>query len=224
MAGNMFRPTMPGGIGGPYPFNANDVLVWKNLICKYVCKDGIQIFNKDEFYAALLGGEFSQGGAYADLLSKATKEQMKLFDKLLYYSLNSLSKIGLLSRSVITQTVTEYRSTSRLDIFCPDIMKYDMVDIDDIVEPVLRAEEEIHKYANFSAIIAMLKDLREGKLMDIDSISSNVDISTINKLNQLGTIFLTLNGEITISPIGRKVISDLIGSSASQINDLRNCP
>lgn len=203
------RPTLGGGNGGPYPFNKNDVLVWKDLICKYICKNNIEIFNKREFYAALLRKEFPGGNAYVEPLSKATEEEIKLFDNLLYYSLDSLSKNGLLKRSAIT----EYRRTPRMEIFCQDIMKYDLVDVDDLVEPVTRAVEEIRKYANPSAVVGMLKDVTEAKLSNINRISSNVDISTINKLNQLGTIFLTLNGDITISPIGRKVVSDIDAAS-----------
>jgi hypothetical protein len=55
------RPAIPGGVGGPYPFNSNDVLVWKALIYKYICKKDIETFSKADFYAALLNDEFPQG-------------------------------------------------------------------------------------------------------------------------------------------------------------------
>lgn len=206
MADNMsIRPTMPGN-GAPYPFNDNDVFVWKSIISKHICKNHIEIFKKEEFYAALLRKELG-GDAYVEPLSKATEEQRKLFDNLLYYSLDSLSKNNLLKKS----SNTEYRRTPRMNIFCPDIMKYDIVDVDAIVEPVQRAKEEIQQDANPSAVVAMLKDISGAKLIHI---SSSNDKSTINKLNQLGTIFLTLNGDIKVSPIGRKVVSDI--DTASQ--------
>jgi hypothetical protein len=209
------RPTIPGGVGGPYPFNSNDVLVWKALICKYICKKNIEIFSKDDFYEALLNGEFPQGGAYVEPLRNATQSEKELFDNLLHFCLNSLSKKGLLGRSVVGQRDTEYRRTTRLGLFCPDIMKYNMFNVDEIVEPIIKVEEEIYKDKNFRAIITILKNLRETQQMNIYQMSSDIYTQTIHKLNQLGTIFLTLNGEITMSPIGRKVISDILASSAS---------
>jgi hypothetical protein len=203
------RPTLPGGAGGPDPFNSNDVLVWKALICKYICKNDIETFSKTNFYEALLNGEFPQGRAYVEPLLKATQDERKLFDNLLYYSLDSLSKNGLLKRYVKTPTDIEYRKTSRLNIFCRDILKYDMLDVDAIVKPVIIAEDEIRSDENFLAIITLLNNLKEPKRTDIGEASQNIDIPTIHKLNQLGTIFVTLSGDLSISPIGRKVISEL---------------
>jgi hypothetical protein len=208
-------PTIPGGVGGPYPFNSNDVLVWKALICKYICKKNIEIFSKADFYEALLNYEFPQGGAYVEPLRSATQEEKKSFNNLLYFCLDSLSKKGLLEVPVRGQKGAEYRRTARLRLFCPDVMRYNMLDIDEIVEPVIKVEEEIYKAENFRTIVTILKNLKETQQMNIYQINSDIDTPTIHKLNQLGTIFLTLDGKITMSPIGRKVISDILERLAS---------
>lgn len=55
----------------------------------------------------------------------------------------------------------------------------------------------------------MLRNLEDQRGFVFGEISQTVDISTLQKLNQLGTIVLTLGGGVMISPIGRKVVLDL---------------
>ena len=97
-------------------------------------------------------------------------------------------------------------------------MKYLMLDVDAIVKLVLRAEEVILKDENFHEIVTALRDLSKIERTIIGNNNFNIDMKIIKNLNHLGTIFLTLSGDRTISPIGTKVISDILSSSGSELD------
>jgi len=211
------KPTLPSGAGAPSPFNANDAMVWKALVCKYFCKNRIETFNRDDFYETFLAGRLEAGDAYIPSLKNGSDEDRKLFEKLLNFSIDSLTEIGLLSRISKDTSGTVYKKTHRLDIFCDDIMKYAMFDVYWLVNPILEAEREIIADPNCSKIVALLQTLKKVGHIKAQEINRIIDYSTITKLSQLGIIFTPLEGSIIITSIGTKVLS--VMSKSSNLKD-----
>lgn len=204
------RPSLPGDAGAPYPFNSNDALVWKALICKYICKNKIVTFNKDAFYETFLAGQLDVGDAYISPLQNGSTEDRKLFDKLLYFSLDKLTEIGLLNKNTKNSSNVEYTKSDRLDIFCEDMLMYGMFDVNWMVEPVWRAQTEILRDQYSTQIIALLKELRTVDSIDANDLSKRFDPTTIQKLSQLGIILTPLEGPVKMTSVGKKVYLTII--------------
>jgi len=205
----MIRPTPAGGVGAPAPFNSNDALVWKALICKYLCKYRIETFNDEEFYKTFLEGKLDAGDAYLQPLQSGSNEDRRLFDRLLHFCLESLTEIGLLTKSVKSTGEIAFNKAPRLDIFCEDMLKYAVFDVNWMVEPVRQAKAEILNDQNRSEIIEFLEELKKVYSIDASEVGGRIDLSSIQKLSQLGLILTLLEGSIMITPIGTKFLLDL---------------
>ena len=197
---------LTAGAGGPGPFNKNDVLIWKALICKYICKKDIVIFRKDDFLRTLIADEIPRPGAYnKEQVETAIYDDSNDFSVLVMYCVESLVKNNLLKR----EGNAEPRVTLRLKSFCRDILQYDMLDIEELVRAVGEGETEIRNDKNPTAIINMLKLLKDGKQISVREASHDVKPSTLARLNQLGVIIISFSSHLSISAIGEKVLSEL---------------
>ncbi|MFY9796325.1 MAG: hypothetical protein WAJ93_11595 [Candidatus Nitrosopolaris sp.] len=201
---------LAAGTGGPEPFNYNDVLVIKALICKYICKRKGEDFNRENFFKTILDGEFSQGGAYKDGLEEDKKNGYRNFNKLVSYCLASLLRNELIKEKKDNSQDIKYHGTNRLSAFCHEILKFDMLDVETLVNAVLEGEREIRHDRNSSEIISMLQNLKDGKKIYLNDVIHNIESSTLTKLNQLGIILISFQNLITMSAIGERVLLRLM--------------
>lgn len=133
---------LTAGAGGPGVFNTNDVLVMKTLVCKYMCKKKSGNFNREEFFRAILDGEFSLGGAFKEGLEKDKMNGYPEFNELVDYCLNSLVRNELIKEVRVKEpNHSEYLGTQRLDAFCSDILKFEMLDVEGFVKAVTEGEK-----------------------------------------------------------------------------------
>lgn len=52
-------PKVSGQQGIPEPFNINDVIVWKALICKFMCRKDNDRFSKSSFLRSVIDEKLS---------------------------------------------------------------------------------------------------------------------------------------------------------------------
>jgi hypothetical protein len=201
-------PKVSGQHGVPEPSDSNDVIVWKALICKFMCIENNNRFSKSSFLTWIIKEKIQSVGAYdKDEIKNATHDNNHTYSRLIRFCLDSLVKIHLLCKSERIDTnrteYEEYMRTERLKIFCPEIERYDMPVVDELIKSVLDAETEIRADKHFSAIVNLLINLKEKKQIQMED-AKDIDEKTLTKLNQLGVITISFNNQVTISPLSEK--------------------
>jgi hypothetical protein len=82
-------PKVSGQDGVPEPFNLSDVLVWKALICKFICSKRKDRFTKSSFLEALISGEVGPSGAYdKNEMQKAINDENHAYSRLIKFCLH----------------------------------------------------------------------------------------------------------------------------------------
>jgi hypothetical protein len=213
--------SLPAGAAGPEPFNENDVNTREALICKYICSKNKDTFNRIDFLQSAINDESLKVEAYDTIeIQNAIKDERNIFNNLISYCLEKLRSKDLLEKQdklgqdKHNLTHNDIKSTQRLKVLCPEILKYDMPFIDALIGAVAEAEKEIHQDKDFKEITTLLKHLEDGSTINkAEAISSiNINTNTLDKLIQVGVLTSSLNNEISISPIGKKVVLDLSNS------------
>ena len=75
----------------PEPFNLNDVTVWCDLLCKYVCQNFRAPFQYQNFLREVIDDKIMPLNAYnKELLKKAEQGDRNEFYELIIYCLNFL--------------------------------------------------------------------------------------------------------------------------------------
>jgi hypothetical protein len=191
------RIPLPAGFS-----DANEIIIWQALICKYMCKEKIDNFRKPNFLGTIISGEIQMPNALdEDELKMAIEDEHHHYSVLIKQCLERMNNNGLLN--------DEYQKTDMLRVICPEILKYDMPVIEVLIKEIKDAESEIKDDRHLSAIISLLKRLEGGTEINIEEAMSNIDKNTLTKLNQLGIINVSLNDQIAISHVGQLLLKML---------------
>lgn len=183
--------------------DANEIIVWQALICKYMCKKNIDNFRKADFLQTIISGDIQMPLALVeDEMKKAIDDEHHHYSVIIKECLEWMHNNGLLN--------DECQKTHRLRAICPEILKYDMPVIEVLVRGIKDAESEIRDDRDLSAIISLLKRLEGGTEINIEEAISNIDKDTLTKMNQLGIINISLNNQIAISHLGQKLLLKLL--------------
>ena len=206
----------PSGYGGvPEPFNLNDVLVWKALICKFICNEHKDRFSKSSFLEALIKGEVGLIKEAYDKneMQKAIIDNNHPYGHLIKFCLDDMVMKGLFEKYGDIQDLdyNSYHVMDKLKLLCPQILKYDFAGIDELVKSnnaILRnAATEIYQHENHSVITNLLKRLAVVNQMPLDEALRYVDKGTLGKLIENGSVTLYLDNKIAISYIGKQIIA-----------------
>jgi hypothetical protein len=191
----------PSGIDAPEPWNFNDTIVWKGIICKFICEKKKRTFYLSELLSydkiPVMAGAYNQND-----IKNAIHDDEGDFRKLIDHCLNWLKVNTLIEVQENTSSVL-YNTTSRLESLCPEIIKYQLP----VLDPVIEAEKEILNRNTFPAIHSLLLKLEKTRDLDIYEGSKIVDENTLYLINQLGVIYISLSGKISISPVGQMVVT-----------------
>lgn len=137
-------PQIPGQ-GAPEGFTKNYVTVFKGYFCKYMCQE-----SRDNFYSekVLLNQEL-RNNAKA-IFNKKTEEEFHnaLYDndndyaRLVEYELECLVNQGLLTEEKHEGRDSTFWKTPKLYALCPEIVRYDLPGIQDMVEEYDRQHQQ----------------------------------------------------------------------------------
>jgi hypothetical protein len=208
-------PKVSGQDGIPEPFNVNDVIVWKALICKFMCKENIDRFSKSSLLRGMINEEIEPTGAYnKDEMKKAIGDTRHVYGRLIKFCLDNMTAKGLFARKEHTDLndfdYNSYHGTGKLKALCPNILKYQMFDIEELAKSVFDAagdaRTKIKEDEKYPGIMKLLKHLEVEKEMEVRDVLNYVDRETLEKLIQIGSVTLYLNNRIAISYIGRQTL------------------
>ena len=104
-----------------------------------------------------------------------------------------------------------YSANNRLRRICPLLLKYYLPG----VKPLIEAELEIRKDENYSKIINLLSLLQNDRQISIKNVKT-LSRDTLEKLNQLSVITISLDNVISITKIGELIISLLFEEIAKE--------
>lgn len=212
-------PTVSGHGGVPEPFNLNDVLVWKALICKFICNERKDRFSKSSFLEALIIGEVGPSGAYdKNEMKNAINDKNHAYSRLIKFCLEDMIMKDLFEKDQYDLTkdsdYNSYHVTVKLNKLCPEILKYDMAGIDDLVksnDAILQAATtEIDQDEHHHKITNLLNRLASINQISIAEALRYVDKGTLERLIENGSVTLYLDSKIAISFIGRQILTKLI--------------
>ncbi|MDQ6862874.1 MAG: hypothetical protein M3044_03535 [Thermoproteota archaeon] len=177
----------------PRPFNANDVTIWTDLICKFMCHNINTHFDIGNFLQEVIEDKIMPLNAYdKEMLKKAAHGDKNEFYNIVVYCQESLQRNQLL-------TSDSCLPTERLKAICPIINQILMPG----VKSVLNAEREIRNDPNYSNIVSLLKNLKGERIVQRDDVTELITPAGLSKLTQLGIIVLYLDGRVKITPLGR---------------------
>ena len=136
------RIPLPAGFS-----DANEIIIWNALICKYMCKENIDKFDKTNFLQTIISGEIQMPEALnEDELKKAIGDEHKHYSVIIKNCLEWMNNNGLIN--------DKHEKTDRLRGICPEILKYDMPVVEILVKGIEDIREsEIRDDKNLSAII-----------------------------------------------------------------------
>jgi hypothetical protein len=210
-------PKVSGQQGIPEPFNINDVIVFKALICKFMCRKDTNRFSKSSFLQWVVDEKIE---SYTqDELNKAIKDFTHEYNRLMEFCLDAMITNNLFTRQRPTSPndfdYNSYRATPKLRTLCPNILKYYMPDIEKLAKSVGQAAEgaaaEIKKDKNRLRIVNLLEHLKVKKEMDLSDAIEYVDKRTLQKLVEIGSVKLYLNNKIAISYEGEQMLFKFAG-------------
>lgn len=129
-------PQVPGQ-DAPEGFTKNYVTVVKGHFCKYICQQGWDNFYEEKVltndhlreYAKAVYNEQTEENIHIALY-----DDSRDYARLAKYVLNCLVNQGLLKEKKHEGHDSEYLKTTKLYALCPDIVKYDLPVIKDLVE------------------------------------------------------------------------------------------
>ena len=189
----------------PEPFNENDVMIWNDLICKFVCQDKNKnaLFNLSEFLNdVILDKILPLGGYDKEMIKKTMEGEKNEFYHLIKHCLEFLRRNRLLELRNDDipkyQEHNKYFPTERFRSICPQTEKVIMPGI----KPLLDAEREIRKDQNYQNTVRLLKHLQKEKEVNKHYANKFITIDALHKLVQLGIITLYLDDRITITTLG----------------------
>ena len=177
----------------PEPFNANDVTIWTDLICKFICHSMNTPFDTRNFLQEVIDDKMRPLNAYdKEMLKSASRGVKNEFYSIIMYCVELLEKNRLLT----SQT---YVATNRLKAICPIVDRYLMPGI----KSVLDAEREIR---NNPSLLKSLKNLRN-RIAHGDYVVKLTTTGGLPKLTQLGIIILYIDGRVEVTPLGKIILS-----------------
>lgn len=183
--------SVSGGGSIPEPFSLNDVTVWSDLICKFVCQNQAQ-FELRPFLQEVIEDKIMPVHAYnKNYLKRAKEGEENMFYKLIVYCLEFLQSNQLLTR--------DYLPTPRLKSICPLINQILMPGI----RPLLNAVRQIQRDPNYSGMVTLLKEIERTGTLNLDSNEELVAPAELSKLTRLGIITLYMDGRLQITPLGK---------------------
>jgi hypothetical protein len=186
--------SVSGGGSIPEPFNLNDVTVWSDLICKFVCQTQTP-FELRRFLQEVIEDKIMPVNAYnKDMLRKAEEGVKNEFYNIIVYCLKFLQ-----SNQLLTET---YLPTQRLKSICSLINQILMQGI----RPLLNAEKEIRGDPNCPSIVRVLKEVKRAGTLDLDSNKNLITPPELSKLARLGIVTLYMDGRLEMTPLGKLVL------------------
>jgi hypothetical protein len=209
-------PKVSGQDGVPEPFNLNDVLVWKALICKFICNKLKDRFSKSALLEALISGEVGPSGAYdKNEMQKAVNDKYHAYSRLIKFCLEDMTMKDLFQKDQYDHTndsdCNSYHITVKFKGLCPEILKYDMAGIDDLVQSnndsLQAATTEIYQDEAQDKIANLLDRLASVNQLSVAEALRYVDKGTLERLIENGSVKLYLDNKIAISFIGRQILS-----------------
>jgi hypothetical protein len=205
-------PKVSGQGGIPEPFNVNDVIVWKALICKFMCKENSDRFSKSSLLRGMITEEIEPTGAYSkDEMKKAIGDARHVYSMLIKFCLDDMTTKGLFAKKDHTDIndfdYNSYHGTGKLNALCPNILKYQMFDVEELAKSVsVDADDVIKEDKKHPGIRNLLERLEVEKEMEVIDALNYVDLGTLEKLIQIGSVTLYLNNRIAISYIGLQTL------------------
>jgi hypothetical protein len=185
----------------PTPFNANDVTIWTDLICKFMCHNLYSHFDIRSFLQEVIEDKIMPLNAYdKEMLKKAAHGDKNEFYDIIVYCLELLQRNQLL-------TLKSYLPTERLKAICPIVNQILMPGM----KSVLNGEREIRNDSSCSNIVSLLKNLKGERIVQRDDVTGLITNAGLSKLTQLGIITLYIDGRVKITPLG-KIVSSLLES------------
>lgn len=188
----------PSGIDPPERWNFNDTIVWKAIICKFICDTKRGTFQLSELLSydkiPIMAGAYNQ-----DEIRNSIYDDKTMFRELINYCMNWLEENDLIKIQKNNLTIT-YKATSRLESLCKEIVKYQLP----VIDPVIEAEKKI--LDRNLALGDFLSKLEKNSDLDLSEAYQSVDDETLYLINQLGMIYISVNNKISISPVGRMVM------------------
>ncbi|MFZ0512706.1 MAG: hypothetical protein WAM14_13955 [Candidatus Nitrosopolaris sp.] len=208
--GHIFRTELLKEV--PIPAGAsseNEEAIWNALICQYMCKDNKENFCKTEFLQAIINGKIQMPHAYElNEIKKAIDDDKHYYNTLISNVLHWMITSDLLKKPKDEDTESKHSrlwATGRLKMLCPEILKYDMPVIKVLVKGLDDAKIEIRNSKDVSGIISLLQNLQVNQYVDLSKVEPTIPLV---KLNQLGVISISLDNQISISALGRKVLAE----------------
>ena len=190
----------PSSIDVPRPWNFNDTIVWKALICKFICETKKRTFHLSELLSydkiPIMAGAYNQ-----DEIRNSIHDDTVEFSKLINYCMNWL-EVNDLIKSQKDDSPIIYNATPRLESLCTEIEKYQLP----VIDPVIEAEKAIRSRNILPAIHDLLLKLEKNGDLGLNEASTTIDDNTLYLINQLGVIYISVNDKISISPVGRMVM------------------
>lgn len=211
-------PKVSGRGGVPEPFNLNDVLVWKALISKFICSKRKDRFSKSSLLEALISGEVGPSGAYnKNEMQKAINDENHAYSRLIKFCLEDMVMKDLFEKDQYDHTkdsdYNSYHVTVKFKGLCPEILKYDMAGIDDLVRSnnasLEAATTEIYQEDHYK-IANLLTRLASVNQMSLAEALRYVDKRSLETLIENGSVTLYLDNKISISFIGRQILAKLL--------------
>jgi hypothetical protein len=196
----------PSRIDLPEPWKFNDTIVWKAIICKFICDTKRGTFQLSELLSydkiPIMAGAYDQ-----DQIRNSIYDDKTVFRELINYCMNWLEVNDLIKIQKNNLTIT-YKATPRLESLCKEIVNYQLPVIDSVIE----AEKAI--LSRNLALGDFLSKLEKNRDLDLSEVSQSVDDETLYLINQLGMIYISVNDKISISPAGRMVMILLLQNLA----------
>jgi tetratricopeptide (TPR) repeat protein len=185
----------------PSPFNHNDVLIIKSLICKCACKE--EKFNKDKILMSIIESKLNAYSKAEVELASQNKEHP--YNKLIGFCLEWFLENQLIKK---IDENNKYFFSKTLQIICPIIQKYQIFDIEDFIDSIKYKEKIIKNDKNYNLIIEFVKHFNE-KTKEFQLMSSPLNEDTLNKLSQLGIIDISISNKLSLSLFGYVIRSRL---------------
>jgi hypothetical protein len=142
-------------------------------------------------------------GAYnQDHIRNSIHDDKGEFRKLINYCMNWLEVNDLIKIQKNNSAII-YNATSRLESLCTEIVKYQLP----VIDPVIEAEKAILSRNIVPAMHDFLMKLEKKGDLSLNEGSKTIDDETLYLINQLGVIYISVNGKISISPVGLMVMA-----------------
>lgn len=182
--------SISGGGSIPEPFNINDVTVWSDLICKFVCQTRAP-FKISPFLREVIADKIMLVNAYnKEKLREAEQGIENEFSEIIDYCLKFLKGNGLLTEN--------YLPSQRLKSICTLVNRIQMPGI----RPLLNAVKEIRNDPNYSNMYRLLKELKETRTLNQHNVKKFIDPYELSKLARLGIITLYMDGRLKMTTLG----------------------